>query len=93
MSRAPLLVFLFAWLAPEVALACPVCGTAPESSRLAYLTMTWVMTFVPLLIFGTLIVLFVRRVRASERSEREAAAAEGEATPEPRSLQGASLPR
>lgn len=84
---------MFAWLVPGLALACPVCGTAPESSRLAYLTMTWVMTFVPLLIFGTLIVLFVRRVRASEQSERETAVAPAEATREPHGLEAPTVIR
>ena len=68
-------------LTPSLALGCPVCGTAPERSRLAYQLMTGVMTFLPLILLGTLFVLFLRRVRRAEAIDDLARRAPAQPTP------------
>lgn len=56
-------------LAPAAALACPVCGTGPERSREAYVSMTMVLSLLPLAMVGGLIFVFVRRARQKATPE------------------------
>jgi hypothetical protein len=51
---------------PSAALACSVCGTLPERSQTAYVSMTALLTFLPLGVLGALVYLAVRRIRAAE---------------------------
>lgn len=68
------LLVLLIVLAPSVAFACPVCGTAPERSREAYINMTALMTFLPLAVIGALVFVVVRRLRALDALERQSVA-------------------
>ena len=61
MSRAAAALVLFA---ASSALACPVCGTAPEQSSGAYAFMSVVMMFVPVLAIGGIIWWIARSARA-----------------------------
>jgi len=63
-------LLLLLLVAPSVALACPVCGTAPERSREAYQYMTAVMTFLPLTVLGGLFVAFLKRARRAELKDQ-----------------------
>ncbi len=51
---------------PSAALACAVCGTLPERTQTAYVSMTALLTFLPLGVLGALVYLAVRRIRAAE---------------------------
>lgn len=63
MRKWLLLVLAFV---PSIALACPVCGNAPEKSQAAYFMMTVVMSLLPLAALGGLFYLFVRRQRRAD---------------------------
>ncbi len=55
MSRAPLtglVVSTLVLIAPGAASACAVCFAGEEESRVAYIVMTAVLTFLPLVILG-----------------------------------------
>ena len=60
--------------APSV-LACPVCGTTKEESRLAFILMTGFLTVMPLLLIGVAIFVAARRLRAAEAQESDEGAA------------------
>ena len=77
-------------LAPNLAWACPVCGTAPARSQAAYVWMTAMMTVLPLAVIGTLVFLLFRRLRAHE-AERPTPASPPPA--EPMVLGDPTLPR
>ena len=54
----------------DPALACTVCsGGQEEASRKAFVGTTALLTFLPLLVVGTVVTLFVRRTLAQERLE------------------------
>ena len=54
----------------DSALACTVCsGGQEEASRKAFVGTTALLTFLPLLVVGTVVTLFVRRTLAQEQLE------------------------
>jgi hypothetical protein len=57
------------FFAPALALGCAVCGTGPERSRAAYISMTALLSLLPLTMLGALVWLFVRRLRRLEPKE------------------------
>jgi hypothetical protein len=60
-----LLIF---WVEPSV--ACTVCtGAEEEATRKAFVGTTALLTFLPMLVVGVLVSLFVRRTLARERIE------------------------
>ncbi len=67
--------------APEV-LACPVCGSTKEESRVAFILMTGFLTAMPLLLIGAAIWVGVRRVRAAEQAQESDGADFGLELPE-----------
>ena len=58
--------FLALGLLPEPALACAVCGAAKEQNRQAYVAMTWVLSFLPLVLIGGPILWLCRQARKRE---------------------------
>ena len=54
---------------PTLALACPVCGTAKESTREAFLATTIVMSLLPLAIIGGGVWWLWRRAQALDAVE------------------------
>lgn len=60
------------------ALACPVCGTSKEESRVAFILMTAFMTLMPLLLLGGAGYMALRRYRAADRAREAEAAAAGD---------------
>lgn len=53
-------------LLPAYALACPVCYTAREASRLAFLWTAIFMTLVPLGLIGGMLYWLWRRIKAND---------------------------
>ncbi|MCS5636469.1 MAG: hypothetical protein NZ990_08115 [Myxococcota bacterium] len=61
-------VLLVLWVEP--ALACTVCtGIEEEATRKAFVGTTALLTFLPMLVVGVMVWLFVRRTLARERME------------------------
>ena len=55
---------------PGIALACAVCGdTEDDGSRLAYIAMTAMMTFIPFILVGGLGFYIWRKIRLQESTE------------------------
>lgn len=64
--RAALLVAVLL-LAPRVGLACSVCmGGAEDANRAAFVGTTALLTFLPLVIIGAVVLFLRRRVRELE---------------------------
>ena len=56
-----------AWWVPRVAFACPVCFyTENEANRLAYLLTAILLTGLPFVVVGGILLWVVRRARAAE---------------------------
>jgi hypothetical protein len=61
---------------PRVSEACSVCmGGREDENRLAFILTTAFLTFLPLLMIGTLVWLFARRALAREQQDAEDLAA------------------
>jgi len=69
-SRLAPFAALAVWLAPAVALACPVCFDQDAPARDAYLATTIFLSLVPLALIGGL--AFVLHRRAKARAEGDA---------------------
>jgi hypothetical protein len=54
-------------LAPALVLACPVCGQGREGSGTALLVMSIIMTMLPLLLIGSVVLWIYLRVKKAER--------------------------
>lgn len=75
MKRFAPLVALAVWLAPAVALACPVCFDANETNRDAFIATTVILSLLPLAMIGGLALFLRSRARSAEKT------AETEASP------------
>ncbi len=64
MKRAALTVLISTWLVPAVAFACPVCFSATEANRGAYLGTTIFLSLLPLAAIGSIVVFL--RVRSKQ---------------------------
>lgn len=64
MKRAALAALIGTWLLPGVALACPVCFSATEANRGAYLGTTIFLSLLPLAVIGSILVFL--RVRSKQ---------------------------
>ena len=63
---------------PDLASACAACvGDGGEASRLTYRITTALLTFVPLLAFGTVLTWLWRRARSLERESHGSEPAPG----------------
>jgi hypothetical protein len=67
-------------LAPGLVLACPVCGQGREGSGTALLVMSIIMTMLPLVLIGSVVLWISLRVKKAERE----AALPPTAQPEPK---------
>lgn len=75
LALAPLAVLVTLAL-PRLAWACPVCGQGREGSESAMLVMTGIMSALPLLMAGGIVVWVVARARAA--SKEGSSGADGE---------------
>ena len=74
---ARLLSALLVLLASRAAWACPVCGAQNQDGQAAYLVMTGIMSALPLLFMGGVVLWLVRCVRSADhRTPAEPATAE-----------------
>ena len=64
MKRVALAALIGTWLLPAVALACPVCFSATEANRGAYLGTTVFLSLLPLAVIGSVLVFL--RVRSKQ---------------------------
>jgi len=70
-KRLAPLAALGVWLAPAVALACPVCFDQDAPAREAYLATTVFLSLVPLALIGGLAFALHRRARARADEKRD----------------------
>ena len=56
------------WLAPAIALACPVCFDANEANRDAYVGTTVLLSLLPLAFVGAVVLALRARSRAREKA-------------------------
>ncbi len=61
---------LLTLLAANGANACPVCGTATEASKDAFVLSTAILSFVPLFLIGGVVLLLYSRARRMRRDGR-----------------------
>ena len=71
MSALVLAFALLLLVAPQISEACPVCFSARDENREAFLTTAIFMTALPLFMIGGTVAFFWRRAQRLE-SEREA---------------------
>lgn len=71
LRAASVFVFLAVTLATEVALACPVCGTAKADNDWAFGVTTLLLSFMPPLMFIGGVVYLVRAHKKAARRELE----------------------
>lgn len=68
LRRPWLLLLLFALLAPVTADACPVCFSAKEGSRIAFIVTTVFMSVLPWVMVGSFVVWYRRRCAEEEKT-------------------------
>jgi len=66
-SFLALTCFVSVTLLPAIANACPVCFSANDANRAAYIGTTVLLTFLPLIAFATIALWLRRRFKQMER--------------------------
>lgn len=70
MPMRRLLVALASFFVAVPAWACPVCGRGAPESEGAYLTMSGILSALPLLMVGGILFWVARRLRAHDAAQR-----------------------